>query len=271
METFDNKNCTINNAVIGVMDSGVGGLTVLKQLLSCCPQENYIYFGDTKNLPYGEKTKEQLIEIVKEIFEFFEQKKVKAVVLACNTTSATAYEELKDKYPFKIYPLIQSVARYMSADKGLLKLGVMATEATVKTQTYTKEFKKYNPDIEVHEQACPMWVPIVEKHITNYDEEHAIGDYLKNVLAFNPQKIILGCTHYPYLMDKISKYAPAELFINPAQIFARYIIEDLKQNNLINTSQTGSVHYYASSNPDSFRSNAKMFLEIDETPQLIEI
>ena len=225
METFDN---TIDTRAIGVMDSGVGGLTVLKQLLSVCPNENYIYFGDTKNLPYGEKSKEQLIEIVKEIFEFFEQKNVKAVVLACNTTSATAYEELKDKYPFKIYPLIQSVAKYMSADKGLLKLGVMATEATVKTKTYTKEFKKYNPDIEVIEQACPLWVPIVEKHLTNYDEKQAIYGYLKNVLEFNPQKIILGCTHYPYLMDKISKYAPRELFINPAQIFARYIIDDLK-------------------------------------------
>ncbi len=268
METFDN---TIDTRAIGVMDSGVGGLTVLKQLLSVCPKENYIYFGDTKNLPYGEKSKEQLIEIVKEIFEFFEQKNVKAVVLACNTTSATAYEELKDKYPFKIYPLIQSVAQYMSADKGLLKLGVMATEATVKTKTYTKEFKKYNTDIEVIEQACPLWVPIVEKHLTNYDEKQAIYGYLKNVLEFNPQKIILGCTHYPYLMDKISKYAPRELFINPAQIFARYIIDDLKQNSLINETQSGSVHYYASSNPDNFRQNAKMFLEIDETPQLIEI
>ena len=167
--------------------------------------------------------------------------------------------------------LIQSVAKYMSADKGLLKLGVMATEATVKTKTYTKEFKKYNPDIEVIEQACPLWVPIVEKHLTNYDEKQAIYGYLKNVLEFNPQKIILGCTHYPYLMDKISKYAPRELFINPAQIFARYIIDDLKQNSLINETQTGSVHYYASSNPDNFRQNAKMFLEIDETPLLVEI
>ncbi len=268
METFNNKTDT---RPIGVMDSGVGGLTVLKQLLSVCPNENYIYFGDTKNLPYGEKSKEELIEIVKEIFEFFKKQNVKAVVLACNTTSATAYEELKNKYPFKIYPLIQSVAKYMSADKGLLKLGVMATEATVKTKTYTKEFKKYNPDIEVMEQACPLWVPIVEKQIKNYDEKKAIFGYLKNILEFNPQKIILGCTHYPYLMDKISKYAPAELFINPAQIFARYIADDLKHNNLVNETPYGNIHYYSSANPTGFKQNAKMFLEIDETPELAEI
>lgn len=271
METFDNTLSTIDKRPIGVMDSGVGGLTVLKQLLSLCPNENYIYFGDTKNLPYGGKSKEQLIEIVKEIFEFFESQNVKAVVLACNTTSATAYEELKDKYPFKIYPLIQSVAKYMSADTGLLKLGVMATEATVKTKTYTKEFQKHNPQVEVIEQACPLWVPIVEKQITDYDENQAIYGYLKNVLEFNPQKIILGCTHYPYLLDKISKYAPKELFINPAQIFARYIIDDLKQNHLLNTSSAGSVHYFASSEPEHFKQNAKMFMEIDEMPGLVEI
>ena len=212
METFDNAVDT-NTRAIGVMDSGVGGLTVLKQLLSVCPDENYIYFGDTKNLPYGGKSKAQLVEIVKEIFEFFETQKVKAVVLACNTTSATAYEELKDKYPFKIYPLIQSVARYMSADKGLLKLGVMATEATVKTKTYTKEFKKYNPDIEVIEQSCPLWVPIVENQIINYDENEAIYGYLKNVLAFNPQKIILGCTHYPLFKSEISAYLDGQTTI----------------------------------------------------------
>ena len=89
-----------NNSAIGVMDSGVGGLTVLKQLQKVCPNENFLYFGDTKNLPYGEKTQEELIEIVKEIFDYFETQNVKAVVLACNTTSATAYEKLKDKYSF---------------------------------------------------------------------------------------------------------------------------------------------------------------------------
>lgn len=150
---------------IGVMDSGVGGLTVLKQLLKVMPSENYLYFGDTKNLPYGEKTKEQLIEIVKEIFDFFEKQNVKAVVLACNTTSATAYEELKDKYSFKIYPLIQTVSKCVVLDKSLDRIGVMATQATVNSQKYTSELKKNNPAIEVFEQACPKWVPIVENQI----------------------------------------------------------------------------------------------------------
>lgn len=256
---------------IGVMDSGVGGLTVLKQLLNVMPSENYLYFGDTKNLPYGEKTKEQLIEIVKEIFDFFEKQNVKAVVLACNTTSATAYEELKDKYSFKIYPLIQTVSKCVVLDKSLDRIGVMATQATVNSQKYTSELKKNNPAIEVFEQACPKWVPIVENQIKDYDEKTVITEYLNNVLAFNPKKIILGCTHYPYLLDKLAKYAPQDLFINPAQLFANYIKQDLLKCNILNTVSSGSVSYFASSGPDVFKKNAKLFLEIDSVPQLVEL
>lgn len=265
---MDIKN---NNKAIGVMDSGVGGLTVLKQLLKICPNEDYLYFGDTKNLPYGEKSKEELIEIVKEIFDFFETQSVKAVVLACNTTSATAYEELKDKYSFKIYPLIQTVAKCVSKDNDFTRIGVMATQATVNSKKYTQEFNKNNPKIKVFEQACPMWVPIVEKQITCSDEKEAITGYLNKVLEFNPQKIILGCTHYPYLLDKLSKYAPKELFINPAQIFANYIKEDLDKNNLLNPQISGHIQYFASSEPESFKQNAKIFMEIDAEPHLVKL
>ena len=222
---------------IGVMDSGVGGLTVLKQLLNVMPSENYLYFGDTKNLPYGEKTKEQLIEIVKEIFAFFEKQNVKAVVL----------------------------------DKSLDRIGVMATEATVNSKKYTSELKKNNPAVEVFEQACPKWVPIVENQIKDYDEKSVITGYLNSVLEFNPKKIILGCTHYPYLLDKLVKYAPEDLFINPALLFANYIKQDLLKRNILNTDSSGSVSYFASSEPDVFKKNAKLFLEIDSLPELVEL
>ena len=260
-----------NTKAIGVMDSGVGGLTVLKQLIETCPQENYLYFGDTKNLPYGEKSKQELIDIVKEIFDYFETRNVKAVVLACNTTSATAYEELKDKYSFKIYPLIQTVAKCVASDKGIKKIAVMATQATVNSKKYTSEFKKNNQEIEVLEQACPLWVPIVENKIKNYDEQEAIYGYLNKVIEFNPQKIILGCTHYPYLLDKLSKYTTKDLFINPAGIFANYIKQDLIKNNLINPQKQGYTRYFASSEPEKFKENAELFLKINSIPELIEL
>lgn len=257
------------NNTIGVMDSGIGGLTVLKQLVEICPDEKYIYFGDTKNLPYGEKSKEELIKIVKEIFDFFQSKNVKAVVMACNTSSATAYEELKDNYSFKIYPIIQIVSKCVSMDKDLTKIAVMATKATVDSKTYTKKLKQNSSAIEVFEQACPLFVPMVEKRLNDIDEEEVFKSYLKDILNFNPQKIILGCTHYPYLLGKLSKYAPKELFINPSKLFAQYIKEDLKASNSLTDSKIGSVKYFASSEPEKFKENAKLFLNIEKQPELI--
>ena len=258
----------LNNAPIGVMDSGVGGLTVLKSLLRVLPNEDFIYFGDTKNLPYGEKSKQELIKIVADILDFFEEKKVKAVVLACNTTSATAYEELKGKYSFKIYPLIQSVVSQLSMDRNINKVAVMATLATVNSRTYTKEFAKHRSDVQVVEQACPLWVPIVEKTLVDYDETIIMTKYLKDVLAFEPQKIILGCTHYPYLLDVLSNYANKDLFVNPAPLFADFIKSDLDKLNLLSNASTQSVDYFASENPQAFIKNAKMFMDITKEPEL---
>ncbi len=263
------------NKPIGVMDSGVGGLTVLKQMVELCPQEDYIYIGDTKNLPYGEKSKEELISIAKKIFDYFESKQVKAVIMACNTTSATVYDEFKDKYSFTIYPLIQIASKCITMDKKLTKIAVMATKATVNSHKYKQELQKNNPNVEVFEQACPMWVPIVEKNITDFDEKQVICEYLDNVLEFNPQKIILGCTHYPYLLNRIEKYAAKDLFINPARIFANYVTVDLKTNNKLkqpqNIQRKGHIEYFASSAPEDFKKNAEIFMPHTKTPELISL
>lgn len=259
------------NKAIGVMDSGVGGLTVLKQLLNVCPNENFIYFGDTKNLPFGEKTKEQLIEIVKNIFDYFETQNVKAVVHACNTTSATAYDELKDKYGFKIYPLVQTVAKCVAQDKEITKIAVMATQATVNSHKYKQEIQKHNKDAKVFEQACPLFVPLVENTLKNADKEEIIKSYLQPVLDFNPQKIILGCTHYPYLLNDFAKYADKEIFIDPSKIFAQYIKQDLQNCKLLSQNTTGSTKYIASAEPEKFEQNAKLFMQLDKTPELLQI
>ena len=115
-------------------------------------------------MPYGEKSEEQLIEFADKIFKFFEAKKAKAVIMACNTTSAVTYEKLKDNYNFKVYPIIQSVCSTIAKLENVKKLGVIATPATINTHTYYKEIKKYNPDMEVFELAAPNWVRIVEEH-----------------------------------------------------------------------------------------------------------
>ena len=259
----------INNE-IGVYDSGVGGLTVLKELIKCLPDEKYIYFGDLKNLPYGEKSEQELLEIGKKIFDFFEEKKVKAVVMACNTTSALLYDKIKDKYPFKIYPVIQTVAKFL-AEQNVSKLGIFATEATINSHAYKNNVNKFNQNIEIFEQACPQWVKIVESGEFNDKNIEIIKNDLQKMLLNNPQKIVLGCTHYPYLMKILSQFAPQDLFINPAANFAQLIANDMKNFKINSTENKLSKTFYVSQNPKQFVNASKMFFELDDSPILINI
>ena len=252
---------------IGVYDSGVGGLTVLKELVKQMPNEKYIYFGDLKNLPYGEKSKEELLKIGEKIFDFFASENVKAVVMACNTTSALIYDELKDKYSFKIYPVIQTVAKDIAKQK-INKLGIFATSATINSHAYKNEINKYNEITEVYEQACPDWVKIVESG--NFDEKNVetVKNDLMKMLKHKPDKIILGCTHYPYLTDILSKYADKEIFVNPAKRLAELIKEDMQSCKLLSKNNFLSQRFYVSENPQKFKESSNLFYPIKTCPLL---
>ena len=253
------------NLPIGFFDSGVGGLSVFSRFREVLPNENLIYYGDLKNLPYGNKSQEELIGFAKNILDFFKTKKVKAVVIACNTSSALAYNAIKSDYNFKIYPIIQSCAEVIS-ELNYIRIGVFATQGTVKSGVYGNELRKYNPDVKVCEIACPNWVSIVEG-IGTVSKDEDIRQHLDEMLVFNPEKIILGCTHYPYLMKTLEKYAPKELFIDPANIFVEYIKKDLEQQDLINDSLLkGFEEFYVSANPKEFVKNAQLFYEIKKEP-----
>ena len=261
-------NSKQNNVLpIGFFDSGIGGLSVLSRFRQSLPNENVIYFGDTIHLPYGNKSKEELIGYANNILNFMESKRVKAVVIACNTSSAQAYDTIKDSYSFPIYPIIQTCAKAIAVNN-YKKIGVFATEATVKSGKYSAELKKYNSNIDVKEIASKNWVGIVEKTSKNLQEDIAhIKDEIELMLEFAPDKIILGCTHYPYLMSELEKHAPKELFIDPAEIFVKYIKHDLTTLKLINQSNTqGNEEFYVSSNPNEFINNAKIFYDIHKLP-----
>jgi len=255
---------------IGFFDSGVGGLTVFEKVKRILPNENYMYFGDLKNIPYGEKTKEQLIEFADRIFKFYEKKGVKAVVMACNTTSASVYESLKDNYGFKIYPIIQSCAKII-AGMGVEKIGVFATKMTIETQAYSKELKKHKSNLEVFELACPEWVKIVEDKTQDKPENIALVElYLKKMLKNNPEKIILGCTHYPYLLDILSKFAPRKVFIDPSEYFAEFIKADLRKNNMLNNSdKPGYEKFFVSANAEHFKVASSVFYPLKDLPELV--
>lgn len=250
---------------IGFCDSGVGGLTVYSKFRKILSTEDCLFFGDLKNSPYGNKTKEQLIGYSQRIFDFFKEQNVKAVVMACNTTSAVTYSVLKDKYDFKIYPIIQSCAKIIG-DMNIKKLGIFATPSTINSGVYEAEIHKYNKNTVIYPQSCPEWVNIVETNSqTNPNKIDIIKSDLNKMLKNNPDKIILGCTHYPYLLDVLSKYVSKDIFIDPSEYFVEFIKKDMEQNKLLNPQTSdGSEEFYVSANPESFKIASKMFYNVKQ-------
>ncbi len=235
------------------------------------PDENYLYFGDTKNMPYGEKTGEQLIEFADKIFRFFESKNAKAVVMACNTTSAITYEKLKDNYNFKIYPIIQSVCSTIAKLEGVKKLGVIATPATINSHSYSREIAKYNKEMQIFELAAPNWVRIVEEHrITQPQSIMQVEEILDIMKGFEPDKIVLACTHYPYLINVLKKFMPETKFIDPSLYFAKNIKEDLTKSGLLNN-KFEYEKFYVSSNPENFKTASEIFYKINELPEVVNL
>lgn len=260
-----------NKSAIGVFDSGVGGLTVLKRLKEAMPDEDYIYFGDTARVPYGNKTKEQLLDFGRNILDFFKEKRVKAVVIACNTSSAVTYETLKNEYDFELFSLILPTAKVV-ADGQYSKIGVMATLATINSHAYKNEIGKITNKTEVLEVACPKLVEIVEKgQIESSETIVTLKEYLTPLMMANVEKIILGCTHYPFLKDKINTITQRKIgLIDPAEALTIYVKEFLSQKFLLNSNNNGKIKYYVSSNPEQFQKNGSLFLENCDLPEIIE-
>lgn|SRR5574344_15571 len=263
------SNSTDSNSPIAFFDSGVGGLTVLNKVKKILPNENYIYYGDTIHVPYGEKSKAELLAYSDSILKFFEQKHCKAVVMACNTTSSVIYEDIKDKYNLILYPIVQSVSEIL-AELPIKKLGIFATRATVNSKAYQNEIKKYNSNMEIFANHCPEWVYIVENNLlTDIESISIIKNDLDKMLENNPEKIVLGCTHYPFLIKVLEKFASNDMFIDPAISFAEFIKEDLSKRGLLNTSSDHSEEFYVSSDPIKFKKSSKMFYELKSVPTLL--
>ena len=257
------------NETIGLLDSGVGGLSVLSELYKLKPKKNFAFFGDTKNFPYGTKTPQEIFNYTKNILEFFISKNIKTAVFACNTTSAVAYDELKNyfKDKIKIYPLIQSIAK--SSIQGLKNndsMAILATKATINSKKYEEEIKKYNPNINVIGIDCTGFVEIVENRLYEKTESiKLIESKLKIAKENNAKRIILGCTHYPYLLEIFKKILNIEYF-NPAKAIAEIVEKDLKNNS----QSQGNIDFYVSKNPNDFILSAKTFFDVKKAT-LIEL
>ena len=254
---------------VGLLDSGVGGLSVLAQLYKLMPYKNYIFFGDTKNLPYGTKTPEEIYQFTKEILDFFITKNVKNVVIACNTTSAVAYDKLKNNFEgrLNIYPLIQHAAKYALENlKNNDTIAILATKATVNSKKYTHEIQKLNPSINVIEIDCSGFVEIVENRLYNKKESlELIKSKLDIAKKAGAKEIILGCTHYPYLVDIFKKFYDVKYF-NPAICISHIVKNEIKTPDY----KDSKIDFYVSANPLEFKLSAKTFFDIKDEVKTID-
>lgn len=186
---------------IGVFDSGLGGIATLKDLIKYKPNNEYIYFGDTLNLPYGEKTKEELKGYADKIIKFLKEKNVDLIIIACGTISSNIYEDIKDKYNLPIYDIINPICASLEnkCDNVLL----LATSMTIKSKVFRNKLEAKN--IKVYDKECPMFVPIIEGK-SNEDINKYIDEYLKEYKNKGIDLIIPGCTHYPLISKELESY-----------------------------------------------------------------
>ncbi|MCI6060751.1 MAG: glutamate racemase [Dorea sp.] len=257
-----------NTAPIGVFDSGVGGLTVAREIMRQLPEENVVYFGDTARVPYGSKSKNNIIRFSRQIIHFLRTKKVKAIVIACNTASALALDTVQKEFDIPIIGVIIPGARAAVSETRNGKIGVLGTEATIKSETYTKVIRSLKADAEVVGKPCPLFVPLVEEGFAKHRiTEEVIDIYLADMKKTDIDTMILGCTHYPLLRSRIMEYFGEKVHIvNPAYETAMDLKAILKERNIANHSgEPGTYDFYVSDAAEKFTRFADSILPYDVT------
>ena len=244
-----------NTSPIGVFDSGIGGLTVVKEIINKLPHENIVYFGDTARVPYGNKTQKTVLRYSRQIVKFLKEKHVKAIVVACNTASALALDELEQEIDI---PIIGVVKPGVSAAMNTTvngRIGVIATQSTVQSRLYQRLIEKEDSSTRVFAKACPLFVPLVEEGWTHDEITLEVAKrYLSELQDKDIDTLILGCTHYPLLADLISGYLGEKIkLVNPAYETASALKKLLVSNGITNEgSQMGERHIYVSDAIDKY-------------------
>lgn len=260
----------MNNLPIGVFDSGVGGLTVCKEIMKMLPEESIIYFGDTARVPYGNKSKETITVYSRQIANFLLSKGVKAIVVACNTASAFALETICSEIPVPIIGVIKPGARTAAAGTRNGRIGIIGTEGTIKSGLYKQFIQQINPSVEVFGKACPLFVPLVEEGMADdWITKEVVKRYISELLDRDIDTIVLGCTHYPLLRKVIGEVAGEGVsLVNPAYETARELSQVLDGGKLLCEPGSAPHHiFYVSDGAEKFRDFANSILpcEIIET------
>lgn len=248
---------------IGIFDSGIGGLTVLGEVERLLPYEDIVYFGDTARVPYGNKSKSTIIKFSHESAKFLQKKRVKMIIVACNTSSSLALESLKKSFNIPILGVIEAGVERAVKVTRRKRIAVIGTKSTVKSNSYQKLIVKKNKSIKVYSQECPLFVPLVEEGILNGRiVKEVMKMYLKGLRAKSIDVIILGCTHYPLLKGQISSYLKGVTIIDSAKEVAAYTKSILKFRNLLSEKRRKpKVEFYLSDESQEFGKLAKLFLK----------
>jgi hypothetical protein len=260
-----------SNRAIGLLDSGVGGLTVAREIFKLMPEENIIYYGDTLHLPYGPKDLNLVREYVEEIISYLiKEKKVKAVVIACNTATSAAFDYVKQKFEVPIFGMIKSTAVRAVKLSRNKKIAIIGTEGTVKSNAYQNVILEIDSEVKLFAKACPKFVNLVEEgKFDGVEVEKTAHDYLDFLIEAEVDSLILGCTHFPYLTPILSKIMGDKLrLINPAHEMALEVRENLSNLALLKKNNLKSSNKFIVSDKEKiskrFLKYGRQFLKLNE-------
>jgi len=262
------------NNPIGIFDSGIGGLTVLKEVSKLLPKEDIVYFGDTARVPYGNKSKSTIIKFSTENVLFLLKKKVKIVIVACNTSSALALGSLQNTFNIPILGVIEAGVRKALEKTKSKKIGVIGTKSTVESKSYNSTAAKLDKNVLVHSKCCPLFVPLVEEGIL---KGKIVDEVMRLYLAGFKNKeidtIILGCTHYPLLKNALARFLKRVFIVDSAKEVARHTKEILSENSLLAERRTqGRQCFYLSDESKGFSTLAHLFLRKKiEKPTIVNV
>ena len=255
----------MDNRKIGVFDSGLGGLTVVREMQRLMPEESVVYFGDIARLPYGSKSKETITEFSHQIMRFLLKQDVKAVIIACGTASANALEDLQETYDLPITGVVEPGAREASRTTRNGRIGITGTEATIRSGAYDRLLKGLNPQTEVFSKACPLFVPLVEEGWFKDDITRSVVQrYLAELKEQQVDTLVLGCTHYPLLKRLIGEEIGEEvILVNPSSSVVKEMKAYLQENDMQSAAEQGEYEFYVSDSTEKFRHFGQQVLEIE--------
>jgi len=253
---------------IGIFDSGVGGLTVAKEVFRLLPQENVVYFGDVGRTPYGGRSKEIITHFTRQDLTFLMEQDVKFIICACNTVSSVALDEVEKDYKMQMIGVIEPGAKSAVEKTKSGRIGVIGTQATINSNAYARHIHEIDSKLKVFSLACPLFVPLVEEGYIDKEATHMIAkDYLQTMKDVDIDTLVLGCTHYPLLNDIIADVMGDKVtLVESGEVIAKVVYEFLADNDLLNPQSSqkpgpkGEQKFFVSDVPDKFTNLASRFL-----------